>query len=78
MISIVTKAVISFLFVPGDDTWVYQCIPEKMEHLVWKHFTQPSQRKFKTTLSAGKAVTTIYWDINGDMLFGATVTAGAS
>jgi hypothetical protein len=33
---------------------------------------------FKTTMSAEKAVTTIYWDINGEMLFGATVTAGAT
>jgi len=30
--------------------------------------------KFKTTLSAGKAVTTVSWDINDDLLFGATVT----
>jgi hypothetical protein len=32
----------------------------------------------EVSLSPGKAVTTVYWDINDGVLFGATVTAGAS
>ena len=69
MISTVTKAIISFVIVPGEETWVYHCSPEKKnESSVRKQLIEPAQSKFKTTVSAGKAVTKIYWDINGDML----------
>ena len=49
--------------VTGDKTWVHHYSPEsRRQSMKWKHFGSPVKKKFKTQLSAGKVMLTIFWD----------------
>ena len=46
-----------------DELWVYHYSPEtKRQSLEWKHLSFPVKKKFKSQLSAGKVMLTIFWD----------------
>ena len=49
--------------VTGDESWVHHYSPEtKRQSLEWKHPSSPVKKKFKSQLSAGKVMLTIFWD----------------
>jgi histone-lysine N-methyltransferase SETMAR len=58
--------------ITGDETWIHHYAPEIKRHsLEWKHLTLPAKKKkkkFKTQLSAGKVMLTIFWDSQGPIL----------
>ncbi|XP_075217801.1 histone-lysine N-methyltransferase SETMAR-like [Lycorma delicatula] len=59
----------SFLkrIVTVDETWVYHFEPEsKRQSLVWKH-PSPIEKKFKTQISAGTVMMTIFWNMEGSL-----------
>lgn len=62
----------SFLarIVTGDETWVHHFEPEtKLQSMEWHHHYSPSKKKFKAVSSAGKVMATVFWDIEGVILF---------
>jgi len=67
--------------VTGDKFWVYHYEPEgKRQSMQWKHPSFPADKKFKTQVSVGKVMLTIFWDVNGPILVhfqekGKTVTS---
>ena len=49
-----------------DETWVHYFDPEsKMQSKQWKHPGSSPLRKFKRVHSAGKVMTSIFWDHQG-------------
>ena len=55
--------------VTGDESWVSHYEPEsKRQSMQWKHPSSPANKKFKTQVSAGKVMLTIFWDVNGPIL----------
>ena len=55
--------------VTGDESWVHHYSPEtKRQSLEWKHPSSPVKKKFKSQLSAGKVMLTIFWDSKGPIL----------
>jgi len=55
----------TFLYriITGDETWAHHYEPEtKRQSMEWHHPQSPRKEKFKTTPSAGKSMTTIFWD----------------
>jgi hypothetical protein len=67
--------------VTGDETWVHHYQPEtKWKSMQWKRLTSPVAKKFKTKPSAGKLMSTIFWNSQGPILedyleHGTTVTS---
>ena len=52
--------------VTGDETWVHHFEPEsKHQTMTWKHPDSPVPKKFKTRLSAGKLMLTVFSDSRG-------------
>lgn len=57
------------IMVTGDETWVHHYEPEsKRQNIEWKHPRSPVKKKFKTQLSAGKVMLTVFWDTKGPIL----------
>ena len=55
--------------VTEDESWVRHYSPEtKRQSLEWKHPSSPVKKKFKSQLSAGKVMLTIFWDSKGPIL----------
>lgn len=55
--------------VTGDETWAFHFTPEtKQQSREWRHPSSPKPRKFKQTQSAGKVMTTVFWDRKGVLL----------
>lgn len=55
--------------VTGDETWIHHWDPEsKMESMQWRHTSSPPPKKFRTQVSAGKVMATIFWDSQGVLL----------
>ena len=49
--------------VTGDEMWIYHSDPEnELESMQWKHKDSPPTKKFRTQLSAGKIMATVFWD----------------
>jgi len=56
-------------FITGDETCVHQYHPEtQAQSMAWKHPQSPTIKKFKTSTSSGKLMTTVFWDMNGVLL----------
>ena len=52
-----------------DETWVHYYEPEnKAQSRQWVGLESPRPKKFKTQLSAGKMMATVFWDAKGIML----------
>ena len=52
-----------------DETWVHHNKPEnKVQSRQWVGPGSRGQKKFKTQPSAGKVMTTVFWDAQGIML----------
>jgi hypothetical protein len=52
--------------VRGDEFSVYHYEAEsKRQPMKWKNPSSPANKKFKIRASAGKVMSTIFWDING-------------
>ncbi|XP_035229452.1 histone-lysine N-methyltransferase SETMAR-like [Stegodyphus dumicola] len=46
-----------------DETWIHYFSPEtKCSSLEWKHCSSPTQTKYRTVPSAGKAMMTLFFD----------------
>ena len=61
----------SFLdrIITGDETWCHHYEPEsKRQSMKWRHVKSPSKKKFKTLLSVGKVMCTVFWDRKGVIL----------
>jgi len=55
--------------VTGDEMWIHHYDPEsKQQSMQWKHASSPRPRKFKVQASAGKIMSTIFWDAEGILL----------
>jgi len=55
--------------VTGDETWLYDYDPEtKQQPKRWKHASSPNPLKFKIHASAGKIMSTVFWDAKGLLL----------
>ena len=55
--------------VSGDESWVHHHSPEsKRQSLEWKHPYSPVKKKFKSQLSAGKVMLTLFWNSKGPIL----------
>ena len=49
-----------------DETWVHYYEPEnKAQSRQWVRPGSPKPKKFKTQLSAGKVMATVFWDAKG-------------
>jgi hypothetical protein len=49
-----------------DKTWAHQDIPKSKYQLTqWHHTQSPRKKKFKIVPSAGKTMTTAFWDEKG-------------
>ena len=56
-------------FVTMDETWVHHFTAEaKQQSKQWKHPGLPPPKKAKTVPSAGKVMTSVFWDADGIML----------
>ena len=52
--------------VTGDETWIHHYDPEtKQQSMEWRHKNSPPPVKFKVQPSAGKIMSTIFWDAEG-------------
>jgi len=52
-----------------DETWLYHYDPEiKQQSIEWWHSGSPSPKKFRMQISAGKVLTSIFWDQDGILL----------
>ena len=50
-------------FITQDETWVHHFDPEsKMQSKEWHRHGSPPPRKFKRRPSAGKVMTSVFWD----------------
>ena len=61
----------SFLdcIITGDETWCHHYEPEaKWQSMEWPHVNSPSKKKFKTLLSVGKVMGTVFWARKGVIL----------
>jgi len=46
-----------------DEIWLYQYDPEtKQQSMEWRHSDSPRPKKFQVQKSAGKVLTSIFWD----------------
>jgi hypothetical protein len=55
--------------VTADETWVHHYEPEsKAQIMAWKRPTSPVVQKFKSQLSAGRIMLTLFWDLEGAVL----------
>ncbi len=55
--------------VTSDGTWLHYWMPEcKSTSMMWKTADEAVLRKFKEKPSAGKVLTTIFWDLKGVLL----------
>lgn len=53
-------------FVTMDETWVHHYTPEsKQQSKQWKKPDEPTPKKAKTILSAGKVMASVFWDAKG-------------
>lgn len=53
-------------FVTMDETWVHHYTPEsKQQSKQWKKPGEPTPKKAKTILSAGKVMASVFWDAKG-------------
>jgi len=49
--------------VTGDESWIHHFDPkEKQMSMEYRHTSSPRLKKFKTMLSAGKILLTVFWD----------------
>ena len=49
--------------VTGDESWIHRFDPEeKRLSMEYRHTSFPCPKKFKTMLSAGKILLTVFWD----------------
>ena len=49
--------------VTGDESWIHNFDPEeKRLSMEYRHTSSPRPKKFKTMLSAGKILLTVFWD----------------
>jgi len=49
--------------VTGDESWIHHFDPEeKRLSMQYRHTSSPHPKKFKTVLSAGKILPTVFWD----------------
>ena len=56
-------------FVTGNETWIHHYDPEtKEQSKQWKHQQSPPPKKFKVKPSAGKIMSTIFYDAEGVVL----------
>jgi len=54
-----------YRIITGDETWAHHYEPEtKKQSMEWHHPQSPRKEKFKMTPSAGKAMITVFWDID--------------
>jgi len=52
-----------------DETWLYHYDPEtKQKSVEWRHSGSPCPKKFRVQKSAGKVLTSIFWDQDGILL----------
>jgi len=52
-----------------DETWLYHYDPEtKQQSMEWRHSDSPRPKKFRVQKSAGKVLTSIFWDQDGILL----------
>jgi len=52
-----------------DETWLYYYDPEtKQQSMEWRHSGSPRPQKFRVQKSAGKVLTSIFWDQDGILL----------
>ena len=53
-------------FLTQDECWVHHFEPEtKRQSMQWKHSTSPAPKKAKVVPSAGKVMTSVFWDAKG-------------
>jgi len=63
------KGQLQLKFITGDEIWVHQYYPEtQAQSMTWKHPRSPTIKKFKTSTSSGKLMTTVFWDMYGVLL----------
>jgi hypothetical protein len=56
--------------VTADEILVHDYEPEsKDQSMSWKHPTSPVAKKFKSQSSAGKIMLSIFWNMEGTILF---------
>jgi len=52
-----------------DKTWLYRHDPETMQQSIeWRHNGSPCPKKFRVQKSAGKVLTSIFWNQDGILL----------
>ena len=52
-----------------DETWLYHYDPEtKQQSMEWRHSGSPHPKKFRVQISAGKNLSSIFWDQEGFFL----------
>jgi len=52
-----------------NETWLYHYDPEtKQQSVEWRHIGSPRPKKFRVQKSAGKVLTSIFWDQDGIVL----------
>ena len=52
--------------VTEDETWVFHHTPDsKQQSLQWRHTHSPRTKKFKTSISVEKIMTSVFWDRKG-------------
>jgi len=52
-----------------DETWLYHYdLETKQQSMEWLHSSSPHPKKFRVQKSAGKVVTSIFWDQDGILL----------
>jgi len=52
-----------------DETWLYLYDPEtKQQSMEWPHSSSPQPKKFRVQNSAGKVLSSIFWDQDGILL----------
>ena len=52
--------------ITAEETWIYHCTPETKEQSTqWVFEGERAPNKAKTVKSAGKVMTTVFWDAHG-------------
>ena len=50
-------------FVTMDETWIHHFDPvTKKQSMIWKRASSPMPKKFEVSSSAGKVMTSVFWD----------------